>query len=71
MVSGACIHVKQAAGLVRETVMNASRAYRNLKLACDRPNKHRENVFQQVKGQLTRTPVAEAVTHLYAPMINS
>uniref|UniRef100_A0A183BHY0 Rap-GAP domain-containing protein n=1 Tax=Globodera pallida TaxID=36090 RepID=A0A183BHY0_GLOPA len=64
LFDGACIHVLQAASLVRETVLNASRAYRNLRVECDRPNKHREKVFREKKQMLTHHPLASALVRL-------
>lgn len=63
--------MNQLASLVRDTVLNASRAYRNARVECDRPNKHREKVFQQTKNQLTHLPLSEAIIRLYAPTLNS
>lgn len=67
LFDGSCIHILQAASLVRETALNASRAYRNLRLECDRPNKHREKVFSQTKQKLTHMPLSASITHLYTP----
>jgi len=71
LFDGATVHIKQASSLTRETVLNASRAYRNARLDCDRPNKHREKVFQSARLQLTHLSTAEAISRLYAPMLNS
>lgn len=64
LFDGACVHSLQAASLVRETVLNASRAYRNLHIECDRPNKHREKVFSTTKQMLRPLPLAAAITRL-------
>ncbi|KAL3074845.1 hypothetical protein niasHS_014290 [Heterodera schachtii] len=64
LFDGACIHVLQAASLVRETVLNASRAYRTLRVDCDRPNKHREKLFREKKQMLTHHPLASALVRL-------
>lgn len=64
------MHVKQVASLTRETVLNASRAYRNARVDCDRPNKHREKVFEQTKTHLKHLPLAESIVRLYAPISN-
>uniref|UniRef100_A0A915CVG1 Rap-GAP domain-containing protein n=1 Tax=Ditylenchus dipsaci TaxID=166011 RepID=A0A915CVG1_9BILA len=71
LFDGACVHIKQIASLTRETVLNASRAYRNARVECDRPNKHREKVFSQTKELLSHMPLKEAIVRLYAPMLNS
>jgi hypothetical protein len=57
--------------MIRETVMNASRAYRTLHQQCDRPNKHREKVFDQTKNHLDFLPIAQSITRLYAPLMSS
>lgn len=65
------MHVKQVANLVRETVLNASRAYRNSRLDCDRPNKHREKVFDETKGHFKHLELSKSITRLYFPLLNS
>ena len=68
LFDGVYAHTKQIASLVRDTVVNASRAYR---LARIPSNKLREEVFEQTKATLKDMPVAEAVTQLYVPSMRS
>lgn len=56
--------------MVRETVLNASRAYRNARLDCDRPNKHREKVFEETKSHFKHLDLSKSITRLYAPSSN-
>uniref|UniRef100_A0A914YG23 Rap-GAP domain-containing protein n=1 Tax=Panagrolaimus superbus TaxID=310955 RepID=A0A914YG23_9BILA len=67
LLDGAIIHTKQVASLVRDTVINASRAYRLAQKDCDRPNKLREKVFEQTKSTLKEMSVADAITQIYVP----
>ena len=71
LFDGVYIHTKQIASLVRDTVINASRAYRLAQHECDRPNKLREKVFEQTRNHLAEMPVAEAITQLYVPFMRS
>lgn len=70
IIIGAFVHVKQASCLVRETVLNASRAYRNAHIDCERPNKHREKVFDDTKGHFKHLNLSKSITQLYAPSSN-
>ncbi|KAL7071848.1 hypothetical protein ACQ4LE_008404 [Meloidogyne hapla] len=65
LFDGACIHTFQASTLVRETVLNASRAYRNLRVECDRPNKYRESVFRDTKKMLKPFSLSNSITKLF------
>ncbi|CAK5049731.1 unnamed protein product [Meloidogyne enterolobii] len=65
LIIGACVHISQASTLVRETVLNASRAYRNLRVECDRPNKYRERVFRDTKKMLKPLPLSNSITRLF------
>uniref|UniRef100_A0A914L5I3 Rap-GAP domain-containing protein n=1 Tax=Meloidogyne incognita TaxID=6306 RepID=A0A914L5I3_MELIC len=65
LFDGACIHISQASTLVRETVLNASRAYRNLRVECDRPNKYRERVFRDTKKMLKPLSLSNSITRLF------
>lgn len=71
LFDGACVHIKQVPSLVRDTVLNASRAYRLEQHECERPNKHREKVFQQTKSRLEHMSLAESITRLYVPSLKS
>ena len=71
LFDGVYIHTKQIASLVRDTVINASRAYRLAQHECDRPNKLREKVFEQTRNHLAEMHVAEAITQLYVPYMRS
>uniref|UniRef100_A0A914BZM8 Rap-GAP domain-containing protein n=1 Tax=Acrobeloides nanus TaxID=290746 RepID=A0A914BZM8_9BILA len=71
LFDGAYVHTKQIASLVRDTVLNASRAYRIAQQDCDRPNKHREKVFQQTQKHLTELYPSTSITSLYVPSLKS
>uniref|UniRef100_A0A7E4VIK5 Rap-GAP domain-containing protein n=1 Tax=Panagrellus redivivus TaxID=6233 RepID=A0A7E4VIK5_PANRE len=71
LFDGVYLHTKQVASLVRDTVINASKAYRLANHDCDRPNKLRESVFASTRSHLRELPVAAAITQLYVPLMRS
>lgn len=71
LFDGAQIHIKEVPALVRETVINASRAYRVSQHLVARPNKHREQVFSETRSHLAYMPIAPAITNIYLPSLKS
>jgi hypothetical protein len=71
LFDGAQIHIKEVPSLVRETVINASRAYRVSQHLVVRPNKHREQVFTDIKSRLSYMPIGPAITNIFLPSLKS
>ncbi|KAI6202932.1 hypothetical protein M3Y94_00498200 [Aphelenchoides besseyi] len=71
LFDGAQVHIKEVAALVRETVINASRAYRVQQQTVARPNKHRETVFNDTCARLSHLPIAPAITATFVPSLKS
>lgn len=71
LFDGAQIHIREVPALVRETVINASRAYRVSQHLVVRPNKHREQVFSDVKSHLSYMPIGSAITNIFLPSLKS
>uniref|UniRef100_A0A9J2P0P2 Rap-GAP domain-containing protein n=2 Tax=Ascaris TaxID=6251 RepID=A0A9J2P0P2_ASCLU len=71
LFDGAHVHVKQLPHLVRDTVLNASRAYRIAQQDCARPLQHREKVFSESRQQLIALSVASSISQVYVPSLKS
>jgi hypothetical protein len=70
LFDGAQIHIKEVPALVRETVINSSRAYR-VGQQVVRPNKHREQVFNTTRSHLGYMPIGPTITNIYLPSLKS
>lgn len=71
LYDGAHVHVKQLPHLIRDTVLNASRAYRIARPDCIRPLQHRERVFQDTREQLVSLFPSAAIPLVYVPSLKS
>ncbi|VDM38745.1 unnamed protein product [Toxocara canis] len=69
LFDGAHVHVKQLPHLVRDTVLNASRAYRIAQQDCARPLQHREKVFLDSRQQLVELSAASSISQVYMPSL--
>uniref|UniRef100_A0AC35TQP1 Rap-GAP domain-containing protein n=1 Tax=Rhabditophanes sp. KR3021 TaxID=114890 RepID=A0AC35TQP1_9BILA len=71
LFDGAYVHISEIAQMVRETAINASRAYRISQVNCDRPNIHRQKIFDETIKAISFMKPAAAITQLYVPSLKS
>ncbi|VDK47411.1 unnamed protein product [Anisakis simplex] len=71
LFDGAHVHISQLPHLVRDTVLNASRAYRIAQQDFARPLHHREKVFNQSRQQLIQLPISASISQIYVPSLKS
>uniref|UniRef100_A0A0R3RS83 Rap-GAP domain-containing protein n=1 Tax=Elaeophora elaphi TaxID=1147741 RepID=A0A0R3RS83_9BILA len=68
LFDGAHIHICMLSHLIRDTVVNASRAYRLSQQDCARPLKHREKVFEETRHELNVPPPSLSIFQTFAKM---
>ncbi|VDK71391.1 unnamed protein product [Litomosoides sigmodontis] len=71
LFDGAHIHICMLPHLVRDTVVNASRAYRLSQQDCARPLQHREKVFEETRHQLLVPSPSFSICQTFALSVNS
>ncbi|EFO27773.1 hypothetical protein LOAG_00705 [Loa loa] len=71
LFDGAHIHICMLPHLVRDTVVNASRAYRLSQQDCARPLQHREKVFEETKHHLHVPSPSLAICQTFIASLNS
>ncbi|KAL3997954.1 Rap/ran-GAP family protein [Acanthocheilonema viteae] len=71
LFDGAHIHICMLPHLVRDTVVNASRAYRLSQQDCARPLQHREKVFEETRNQLHVPSPSLSISQTFALSMNS
>ncbi|MCP9260057.1 Ral GTPase-activating protein subunit alpha-1 [Dirofilaria immitis] len=71
LFDGAHIHICMLPDLVRDTVVNASRAYRLSHQDCARPLQHREKVFEETRHQLHVPSPSLSISQTFALSPNS
>uniref|UniRef100_A0AAF5Q077 Rap-GAP domain-containing protein n=4 Tax=Wuchereria bancrofti TaxID=6293 RepID=A0AAF5Q077_WUCBA len=71
LFDGAHIHICMLPHLVRDTVVNASRAYRLSQQDCARPLEHREKVFEETRRHLHVPSPSFSISQTFALSLNS
>ncbi|VDN50120.1 unnamed protein product [Dracunculus medinensis] len=71
LFDGAHVHLIQLPYLVRDTVINASRAYRLTQQDCARPLQHRQKVFMDARRHLAIFSPSASISHVYSPTLKS
>lgn len=69
LFDGAHIHIIMLPYLVRDTVVNASKAYRMSQHDCARPLQHREKVFEDTRRQLQIPTPSLSICQTFAPSL--
>lgn len=71
LFDGAQVHLNQLPELIKTTVINASCAYRVRQSNIPRPNKHREQVFNDTSSRLHPTFITKSLCSSYIPSLKA
>uniref|UniRef100_A0A0K0G3E3 Probable Rho GTPase-activating protein CG5521 (inferred by orthology to a D. melanogaster protein) n=1 Tax=Strongyloides venezuelensis TaxID=75913 RepID=A0A0K0G3E3_STRVS len=71
LFDGSFVSICEIGPMVRETALNASRAYKVDRINCDRPLKHRENVYKECLDKVGYAKMADAITNIYIPQLKN